>query len=87
MVNAATIAELTEDLKAEAARLGYFAMLDAIGNLGALPEQILEAVEVAAQADFPLDRLVIGCDVLVVDGPVLASPFDGAPLEVALAEP
>ena len=38
--------------------------------------QILETVEIAADADFPLDRLVVGRDVLVVDGPVLAGAFD-----------
>ena len=49
--------------------------------------QILEAVEVAADADFPLDRLVVRRDVLVVDRPVLAGAVVGPSLEVALAEP
>ena len=49
--------------------------------------QILETVEIAADADFALDRVVIGCDVLVVDGPVLAGAFERAALEVPLAEP
>ena len=49
--------------------------------------QILEAVAVAADADFALDRVVVGRQVLVVDRPVLAGAFERAPLEVALAEP
>ena len=49
--------------------------------------QILEPVAVAADADFALDRVVVGRDVLVVDRPVLAGAFERAPLEVPLAEP
>jgi hypothetical protein len=49
--------------------------------------QIFETVEMAADPDFPLDRLVVRCDVLVVDGPVLAGAFICASLEVSLAQP
>ena len=48
--------------------------------------QILETVPIAAQTDFPLDRLVVRGDVLVVDRPVFAGAFERAALEVALAE-
>jgi hypothetical protein len=49
--------------------------------------QVLEAIQIAAQADFALDRFVIRRDILVVDRPVLAGAIVRAPLEVALAEP
>jgi hypothetical protein len=49
--------------------------------------QILEAVQVAADPDLPLDRVVVRRDVLVVDGPVLAGAFKRAALEVSLAQP
>ena len=49
--------------------------------------QVLEAVAVAADTDLALDPVVVRRDVLVVDRPVLAGAVEGAPLEIALAEP
>jgi len=48
--------------------------------------QILQMVEIAADADFALDLFVVGGEVGVVDGPVLACAVDGAALEIAMAQ-
>ena len=44
-------------------------------------------IEIAADADFALDLLVVGGQVRIVDGPILAGALDRAALEIAMAEP
>jgi len=48
--------------------------------------QIFEVVEVPADTDFALDRVVVRREVRVVDRPVFAGALERPPLEIALAE-
>src|ERR1700733_6976865 len=49
--------------------------------------QIFEVIRVSANAHLTLDAVVVRSHVRIINRPVLTSPIDGAPLEVAMAEP